>query len=408
MSSAPAPKLATKLSGIAPSATSEIFRRVAELRAAGVPLISLSVGEPDFAPAPEILAAASRALQTGPYGYTQVAGLRALREAICARSLARRAIAHTPEQVVVSAGAKHALYQISQALFGPGDEVIIPTPSWVSYADQVRLCGATPVFVPCVASQGFLPTPAALAAAITTRSKGIILCSPSNPTGATFGVPELEALAQLLRKHSLWVVVDEIYGELCYDAAAAAGQGAPSLLSVAPDLADRTIIVDGVSKTYAMTGFRLGWLLGPREVARSCETLQSQITTSVSVLSQLASIAALSGDQSHVEHMRVRYVARRDRLVAGLRALPGVTCDVPCGAFYVFADVQAWLGRRVDTRVLQSDLDVAEWLLERARVATVPGSAFGTPGYLRFSYAASLSDIDTALAQIAAAVTELS
>jgi aspartate aminotransferase len=402
MSPAPAPKLATRLSTIAPSATTEMFRRVAELRAQGVALISLSVGEPDFAPPAEILAAAGKALQTGPYGYTQVAGMLSLRQAICARSQARRRIAHTPDQVVVSAGAKHALYQIAQTLFDPGDEVIIPTPSWVSYADQVRLCGAAPVFVPCSASDGFLPTPAALEAAITERSKGIILCSPSNPTGAAFGVPELERLAQLLRKHALWIVVDEIYAELCYD-----GFEAPSLLSVAPDLADRTLIVDGVSKSYAMTGFRVGWLLGPREVARSCEKLQSQITTSVSALSQLASLAALSGDQSCVERMRVQYAARRDRLVAGLRALPGLQCDLPRGAFYVFANVQAWLGRRAGGRLLASDIDVAEWLLERARVATVPGSAFGAAGYLRLSYAAALSDIDRALLQLAEAVAEL-
>ncbi|HEY2736127.1 MAG TPA: pyridoxal phosphate-dependent aminotransferase [Polyangiales bacterium] len=395
-------KLAKRVNEIQPSATAEMFRRVAELRAQGVPLISLSVGEPDFDPPAEILEAAKRALETGPYGYTQTTGLPALRSAIAARSKARRGIAHGIDQIVVTAGAKHALYQIAQALYDRGDEVIIPTPSWVSYADQVRLCSATPVFVPSHPRDGFLPTAAAIEAAITPRTKAIILCSPNNPTGAAFGLAEFEALSRVLRDHSLWVVVDEIYAELCYD-----GFVAPSLLSVAPDLADRVVIVDGVSKSYAMTGFRLGWLLAPRELARACEALQSQITSSVNIGAQLAALAALSGDQSSVERMRIQYLARRDRLVAGLRTLPGLSCDLPRAAFYVFANVQAWLGRRAGERVLTSDLDVADWLLDAARVSTVAGSAFGASGHLRFSFAASLDDIDRALSQLMAAVAAL-
>src|SRR5688572_7015180 len=296
------PALARRLSAIAPSATSEMFRRVAELRAQGVPLISLAVGEPDLDPPAEILAAARRALDTGPFGYTQVPGLPALRAAICARSRARRGVAHAPEQVVVSVGAKHALFQLAQALLDPGDEVIIPTPSWVSYADQARLCGAVPVFVPCAASDGFLPRPSAIEAAITPQTKVLILCSPNNPTGAAFGVAELEALAQILRRTRIWVIVDEIYAELFYG-----GPCAPSLLQVAPDLQDRTVIVDGVSKSYAMTGFRVGWILAPRQVAAACTTLQSQSTTSIATLAQLASLAALSGDQACVSRMREIY-----------------------------------------------------------------------------------------------------
>jgi aspartate aminotransferase len=206
----------------------------------------------------------------------------------------------------------------------------------------------------------------------------------------------------MLRAHPIWIVVDEIYAELCYD-----GFVAPSLLSVAPDLADRIVIVDGVSKSYAMTGFRLGWLLAPRDLARACEKLQSQITSSVNIGAQLASLAAISGDQSSVERMRVQYLARRARLVDGLRALPGLHCDVPRAAFYIFANVEAWLGRRVGERVLTSDLDVADWLLDSARVSAVAGSAFGTPGHLRFSFAASLDDIDRAVLQLTAAVAEL-
>ena len=398
------PKLSDRLAQIAPSATAEMFRRVGELRAQGIDLISLAIGEPDFDPPPEILAAAQHALETGPFGYTQVAGLATLRAAICARSQLRRGLSHAPDQVVVTAGAKHALFQLAQALYDPGDEVIIPTPSWVSYADQARLCGATPVFVAGAASHGFLPTPEAIEAVIGPRTRAIVLCSPNNPTGAAFSAEELGRLAVMLRRHpGVWIIVDEIYAELCYD-----GFVARSLLSVAPDLRERSAIVDGVSKTYAMTGFRVGWLLAPRALARACETLQSQSTTSIATLAQLTALAALNGEQACVERMRGAYLERRNRLVAGLRAVPGVACELPRGAFYVFADVRAWLGKRAGDRVLGHDLDVAEWLLARARVATVPGSAFGAPGHLRFSYAAALSNIDKAVERIAAAAAELS
>lgn len=303
---------------------------------------------------------------------------------------------------MVSVGAKHALFQLAQALLDPGDEVIIPTPSWVSYADQARLCGAVPVFVPCAASDGFLPRPSAIEAAITRQTKVLILCSPNNPTGAAFGVAELEALAQVLRRTRLWVIVDEIYAELFYG-----GPCAPSLLQVAPDLQDRTVIVDGVSKSYAMTGFRVGWMLAPRQVAAACTTLQSQSTTSIATLAQLASLAALSGDQACVSRMREIYRGRRDRFLAGLAKIPGLSCRVPEGAFYVFADVAGWIGRRAGGKLLENDVDVAEWLLAEAKVACVPGSAFGGPGFLRFSYAASQAELDEALQRMAAAAAQL-
>lgn len=397
--SARPPALAARLGRIAPSATGEMFRRVAELKAQGVPLISLAVGEPDFDPPPAILEAAQRALQSGPHGYTQVAGLPALRSAICARSQARRGLVHTPDTVVVSAGAKHALFQLAQVLFDPGDQVLIPTPSWVSYADQARLCGAEPVFLPCAPEDGFLPRPEAVTAAIGPRTKAVILCSPNNPTGSAFDERGLAALAEVLRQHNVWIILDEIYAELFYD-----GGSAPSLLSVAPDLRERTIIVDGVSKSYAMTGFRVGWILASREIAQACEKLQSQCTTSIATLAQLAAIAALSGDQACVAQMREAYRERRDVLLEGLASIPGFKCQKPNGAFYVFADVRGLYGREVEGRVLQSDVDVAEWLLTAAKVAGVPGVAFGGPGYVRFSYAAALTDLREAVERIRAVV----
>jgi len=380
-----------------------MFRRVAELKARGEPLIALNVGEPDFTPPPEILAATARALEGGPYGYTQIAGLPALREAICARSQARRGLSHTPDSVVVTAGAKHALFHLAQALFDKGDEVVIPTPSWVSYADQARLAGAKPVFVPCAEADGFMPTVAALRAAITDKTKALILCSPNNPTGSTFDEAALRELAALLVSKSIWVIVDEIYAELYYGV----GSHAPSLLSVAPELREQTVIVDGVSKSYAMTGFRVGWLIAPRELARACETLQSQSTSSIATIAQLATLAALSGDQSCVEKMRSAYRERRDVLVAELSKVPGVSCQVPSGAFYVFANIAGWLGRRAGSKMLASDVDVAEWLLDEAKVALMPGSAFGGPGYVRISYAAGLNDLREAVKRISESASKL-
>ena len=396
------PPLAARLGWIAPSATGEMFRRVAELKAKGVPLISLAVGEPDFDPPASVLAATQRAIETGPHGYTQVAGLPALRSAICARSRVRRGVEHTPESVVVSAGAKHSLFQLAQVLFDPGDQVVIPTPSWVSYADQARLCGAEPVFVPCLPEDGFLPKPEALAAAIGPRTKALILCSPNNPTGAAYDEAGLAALADVLRARNVWTILDEIYAELFYD-----GVAAPSLLQVAPDLRERTLIVDGVSKTYAMTGFRVGWLLAPRAVAQACEKLQSQCTTSIATLSQLAALAALSGEQESVAQMREAYRERRDVLVAGLAGISGIVCQKPRGAFYAFADVRGLYGRSGAGRRLQTDVDVGEWLLETARVAGVPGTAFGGEGYVRFSYAAGLAELREAIERIRAAVGSL-
>lgn len=395
--------LAQRLNEVASSATSEVFRRVAELRAQGERVISLAVGEPDFAPPPHILAAAQRALDTGPYGYTTVAGLAPLRVAICKDSAARRGMSHASEQVVVSAGAKHALFNLAQALYDPGDEIVIPTPSWVSYADQARLAGARPVFVECPPERDFLLTPEALDRALSPRTKALVLCSPNNPTGSAYTPEQLRALADVLVRHPrVWVIVDEIYAQLCYD-----GFEARSLCCVAPELHERLVVVDGVSKAHAMTGFRVGWCLAPHALARACEALQSQTTTSIATVAQLAALAALSGDQSHVARMRAIYHARRDRLLAGLSGLPGLSCNRPRGAFYVFADARAWLGRSARGTTLDSDVRLAGWLLEHCRLAVVPGSAFGAPGFLRLSYATSEAELDAAIEQLRSVAVEL-
>ena len=258
--------LARRMARLSESATAAVFGRVAELRAQGADVISLAVGEPDSAPPAHVNEAVARALGAGSMRYTEVEGLRSLRAAICEDSFRRRGVRHELSQVVVSAGAKHTLFNLAQALYDHGDEVVIPVPAWVSYADQATLCGAKPVFLPCAAEDGFLLRPEALAAAITERTKAVVLCTPSNPTGAAYGEDQLHAIAEVLRARggSAFVIVDEIYSELTYD-----GFVQRSLLAVAPDLRERIIVVDGVSKRYAMTGYRVGWMLGPTAIARA-------------------------------------------------------------------------------------------------------------------------------------------
>ncbi len=397
----PAPALAARMERMAESATAAIFRRVAELRALGADVISLAVGEPDFQPPPRVRAAVERALADGSGSrYTEVAGLRPLRAAICADSQRRRGVRHEPEQVVVSAGAKHTLFNLAQALFDHGDEVVIPVPAWGSYAEQVRLCGATPVLLSGAEADGFRIRPEALAAALGPRTKALLLCTPNNPSGAAYDADALRALAEVLRRSggTALVIVDEIYAELRYD-----GARSVSLLELAPDLRERIVVVDGVSKRYAMTGYRVGWMLGPTRLARACEAVQSQATTSVAALCQLAAQAALEGDEGELLQMRTELARRRERLHATLSALPGLRVRKPDGAFYLLAGVDGLLARAG----LRDDVELARWLLERARVAVVPGSAFHAPGYVRLSFTTAQPQLDQAVERISTAIASL-
>lgn len=395
-------RLAARMRETAPSATAAVFARAAELRAEGVDLVSFAVGEPDFDTPSHIIEAAKRALDAGATRYTAVAGIPDLRQAIAADSFTRRSVKHAASEVVVSSGAKQSLYNVAQVLFQPGDEVLIPTPSWVSYPDHARLAGATPVLLPCDETSRFLLRAEALEAAITERTVAVVLCSPSNPTGAAHTRDELQALVEVLRKREIWIVLDEIYGRLVYD-----GFEQVSLLTVAPDLRDRIILVDGVSKTYAMTGFRIGWMLAPRAVAVACEAFQSQVTTNANAPAQHAALAAITGPQTSVEVMRATFERRRDQMLSALTSIAGVSCMKPSGAFYLFVDVRGLLGMRCNDRVIATDAEFAAWLLNDARVAVVPGSAFGTPGFVRLSYATSEREIDRGIQRIAAAVASL-
>jgi len=396
-------RLASRLDVVVPSATLAINARAQMLRAQGVDVISFGAGEPDFDTPPNIAEAGVAAIHAGRTRYTPVAGIAELRAAVAVQSTAVRGVAAKPEHVVVTVGAKGALFNLAMCLFEPGDEVVIPAPYWVSYPEQVRLVGATAVFVETTLDMGWKLSPEALAAALSPRTKAVVLCTPSNPTGAAYTPAELEALAAVLRGHDCWIVLDEIYAALVYD-----GFEQRSMLSVAPDLAPRVVVIDGVSKTYAMTGWRVGWSIAPTALSKAMEMVQSQGATSTATMAQWAALEALRSPPLALEEMRAIFSLRRDRLVAGLRALPGVRCGVPEGAFYAFAEVKAWLGRTTGSgRQLVNDLDIAAWLLDEAHVAVVPGSAFGAPGHMRLSYAVSVEQIDRALARIASALASL-
>jgi aspartate aminotransferase len=392
-------KLADRLSAVAPSATLAMAAQAARLRNEGHKVYAFGVGEPDFDTPAHIRTAAKAALDAGATHYTPVSGVPELKSAICASTERYRGFRPSPNEVVVSSGAKHVLFNVALALFEPGDEVLIPAPFWVSYPEQVRMVGATPVIVPTREEDGFRLSPEALAAALTPRTKAIILCTPSNPTGAAYPEEALLALAEVLRRHDCWIIVDEIYADLTYD-----GFKHASLAAIAEDLRDRMITVDGVSKTYAMTGWRIGWSIAPPALTRAIDVIQSQSVTNAAAVSQAAAVAALNGPRDEMYAMRAAFARRRTRMVEGLRGTPGIRCRYPEGAFYAFADVRGLYGMPWKGKPLASDEQVSMFFLEEAHVATVAGTPFGAPGYLRFSYACSEEDVDAGIAAIRAAI----
>ena len=396
-------RMSTRLSRIQPSATVAVAQRARALREAGVDVLSFSVGEPDFETPENIREAAKAAIDKGAGRYTNVSGIDELRAAILEDSAKRRGgVRHEMGEVIVSVGAKHSLYNIAMALFEEGGEVIIPAPYWVSYPAQVKVCGATPVIVAAEEKDGFKLSADALRAALSAKTKALILCTPSNPTGAAYSEAELGALAAVLREHDCWIILDEIYAQLVYG-----DFEQHSLLSVAPDLKDRIVVVDGVSKAYAMTGWRIGWCLAPATLVKACTKLQSQSTKNPAAVAQHAAVEALRGPQDAVGAMRSAFETRRALVVEGLNAIDGISCRQPEGAFYAFASVQGLIGKRHEGGVLDNDLQVVTYLLEEARCAFVPGSAFGAPGYMRMSYAASEEDLREGLRRVQEAVSKL-
>jgi aspartate aminotransferase len=396
--------LAARLSVVSPSITLAMNAKAAALRATGTDIISFGVGEPDFEPPRHVLDAAKAAIDRGASKYTAVTGILELRKAIAKNHARRRGGAVVaPTQICVSTGAKHALFNVGLALYEEGDEVIVPAPYWVSYPEQVRMLGATPVVVESSVANGFRMTPEALEKALSPKTKAVIICSPSNPTGSAYNPAQWGALLEVFARSDAWLVIDEIYADLLYD------QVFTSPVALRADLRERMIVIDGVSKSYAMTGWRIGWSIAPAAIASAIDMVQGQSTTNASAVSQYAALAALEGPQDEIASMRAAFHTRRGLMVQSLRAIPGITCSMPDGAFYVFADctglygIERKLGPRAGSRIA-NDEDVAFWLLEEAHVATVPGGPFGAPGYVRFSYATSNDRIREGLARIAAAV----
>jgi aspartate aminotransferase len=395
-------KLARRVGRIQPSPTLAMAARAKALAAQGIDVIDFGVGEPDFDTPDSIKDAAIAAIRAGFTKYTPPSGTEELKRAIIARLEADQGLRYQPNEVVVSCGAKHTLYNLAQALFEEGDEVIIPAPYWVSYPDQVLLNDATPVFVPTTAAEGFILDPKRLESAITPRSKALILNSPSNPTGAGYTNAQLERIADVALRHRLIVISDEIYGQIVYD-----GYRHVSIASLSPEMKAGTVVVDGVSKTYAMTGWRIGYAAGPAALMTAVGTMQSQSTSNPASISQKAAVAALTGPRASVERMVTEFATRRDEMVRRLSAIPGVTCFRPQGAFYAFPHVGSYYGKRAGATTVKDSNDLATYLLDEGRIAVVAGAGFGADGHVRLSYATSMEKIRTGLDRMTAALAKL-
>jgi len=374
---------------IAESATLAVDAKAKAMKAAGRPVIGFGAGEPDF-PTPDYIveAAAAACHQPRYHRYTPAAGLPELRQAIAAKTLRDSGVKVESSQVLVTNGGKQAVYFAFGTLIDDGDEVILPAPYWTTYPEAIRLAGGVPVEVVADETQGYLVTVEQLEAARTERTKALLFCSPSNPTGAVYSAEQVEAIGGWALEHGIWVITDEIYEHLVYSDAEAT-----SILSVVPELADQTVIVNGVAKTYAMTGWRVGWLIGPADVVKAAINLQSHAASNVSNVAQVAALAAVSGDLAAAEAMRKAFDRRRQTIVRMLNEIPGVVCPEPMGAFYAYPSVKGLLGKEIRGRRPLTSSELAELILEEAEVAVVPGEAFGTPGYLRLSYALGDDDL---------------
>jgi len=387
---------------IKPSVTLAIAAKAGKLRSEGIDIINFSAGEPDFDTPASIKQAAIDALARGMTKYTDVRGIEPLRAAVAEKYRREYGLAYSKDDVLVSCGAKHALYNVIQAIIDEGDEVLIPAPFWVSYADIAVLAGGKPRLVHSDESTGFRISAEALEAALTPATRLVILNSPCNPTGATYSRDELARISRVVEKRSCWLLSDDIYEKIVYG-----DFEFHNIVALNPALRSRTVIVNGVSKTYAMTGWRIGYALGPAEVISAAAKIQSQSTSNPTSIAQAAALEAISGPQETVTDMVREFARRRDVIVERLNAVPGMRCLKPEGAFYVFPNVSALLGKTVAGKKLSSPCDVAEYLLDTARVATVPGEDFGSREHIRFSYATSLDDIEEGCRRIRHAIERL-
>ncbi len=386
-------RLSNRVNAIKPSPTLAVSNRAAELKAAGGDIIGLGVGEPDFDTPDHVKAAAIKAINDGFTKYTAVDGTPALKKAVIAKLMRDNSLAYKPEQILVSSGGKQSFFNMALALLDKGDEVIIPAPYWVSYPDMVLIADATPVIVPTDDAARFKISPAQLDAAITANTRLFVLCSPSNPTGVAYTRADLEALGVVLRKHPhVLIATDDMYEKIWW-----APEPFCNILTACPDLYDRTIVLNGVSKAYAMTGWRIGYAAGPVQLIRAMNKVQSQSTSNPCSISQVAAQAALDGNQDCLKPMVKAFKERHDYVVAELNSIPGVSCIAADGAFYAFANFQGVIGKRPGIR---NDIELCEYLLNEVGVALVPGSAFGAEGYARISIATSMKNLHDALARI--------
>lgn len=393
--------ISNRVESLAPSQTLAMSQKSNELKAQGIDVINLSVGEPDFNTPDHIKDAAKQAIDNNFTFYSPVPGYMSLRKAIVDKLKKENGLDYTPEQIVVSGGAKHSLCNVIQAVINPGDEVIIPTPAWVSYVEMVHLAEGKNVLVPATIEQDFKITPNQLRDAITDRTRLIIICSPSNPTGSVYTHDELKALVDVLKEYpDILILADEIYEHINFTC---------SFTSLAsfPEIAERTCIVNGVSKAYAMTGWRIGFIAAPLWLAKACSKLQSQYTSGSSSIAQKAAEAAYSGSQNCVEEMRNAFERRRNLVVKLASEIPGLKVNRPQGAFYLFPEVSSYFGKRYGNHIINTDDDLAMYLLEEGHVATVSGTAFCMPGYIRLSYATSDDNIREAMKRIADALAKL-
>ncbi|ASY27283.1 aspartate aminotransferase [Candidatus Planktophila limnetica] len=395
-------RISSRIAAIAESATLAVDAKAKALKAAGRPVIGFGAGEPDF-PTPDyiVAAAASAAGVAANHRYTPTPGLPELRDAIVAKTKRDSNYVITADQVLVTNGGKQSVYQAFATIIDPGDEVILPSPFWTTYPECIKLAGGKTVEVFADESQNYLVSVEQLEAARTPKTKALLFCSPSNPTGSVYSPEQVKAIGEWALKNNIWIIADEIYEHLLYD-----GAKAPSMPVVVPGLADSTIIINGVAKTYAMTGWRVGWMIGPKDVIKAATNLQSHLTSNVSNVSQRAAIAALTGDLSAVHKMGEAFDRRRKLIVGLLNDVPGFQCPMPTGAFYVYPSVKGALGKTIRGKVAKTSAELATIILDEVEVAAVPGEAFGPSGYLRFSYALGDEDIVEGIGRIKKLLTE--
>ena len=397
-------RISARLQKVKPSPSSAAQDRANQLRREGKDIVNLVVGEPDFDTPEHIRRAACEAIERGETRYTMSAGTPALRQAICDKLLRENGLSYLPRDIIVTCGAKHAIFNVLSVTLSPGDEVIIPAPYWVSYPDMTLACDGTPITVVCHEENGFRLTASALETAITPRTRWLLLNSPNNPTGAAYTAQDLHALTDVLTRHpQVMVMTDDIYEHIRFD-----DQVQPHILTIEPRLRDRTVVVNGVSKTYAMTGWRIGYAAGPTDIISAMETLQSQSTSNASSVSQAAALAALQGDHTFLTGFVATYRERRDKALSLINAIPGLHCRTPGGAFYLFVNCAGLIGQKTpDGQLLQTDVDVVLYLLNSVGVAMIPGSAYGVGPYFRMSIATGIDVIEEGCRRIATAVSDL-